>query len=123
MKRALISFAALLFVLSCSRMSTPTEPITGTGKLIVTVHEGNTSSGLANVTVEVRHEETGPIVMTAMTNNAGVAELVLPARTYWVRVVPPAGYAFADGKADLLGASIPIAAGGTAGITLSLSKL
>lgn len=122
MKRALICCTALLIVLSCSRMSSPTEPVTGTGKLVVTVHEDGSSVGIGNVTIEIRQEENGPIVMTGMTSASGVFEIFLPARTYWVRVVPPAGYSFAAGKAELLGNSIPVAAGGTSGITLSLSR-
>lgn len=123
MKKLLISSVALLLVLSCSKMSTPTEPVLGTGKLIATVTDAASHAGIPNVTVEVRHTETGPLFMTGMTNASGVSELTVPAGSYWVRVVPPAGYGFAGGKADLAGAQVPIDAGGTAGISVPLSRL
>ena len=123
MKKLLISCIALLLILSCSKMSTPTEPVLGSGKLIATVTDAASHAGIPNVTVEVRHTETSPVFMTGMTNAAGVSELTLPAGSYWVRVVPPAGYGFAGGKADLAGAQVPIGAGGTAGVTVPLSRL
>lgn len=123
MKKLLIPCVALLLVLSCSKMSTPTEPVLGTGKLIATVTDAASHAGIANVTVEVRHSETSPVFMTGMTNASGVSELTVPAGSYWVRIVPPAGYGFAGGRADLAGAQVPIDAGGTAAVTVPLSRL
>ena len=123
MKKLLISCIALLLILSCSKMSTPTEPVLGTGRLIATVTDASSHAGIPDVTVEVRHTETGPVFMTGMTNAAGVSELTVPAGSYWVRVVPPAGYGFAGGKADFAGAQVPIGAGATAGVTVPLSRL
>ena len=123
MKQLLISSVALLLVVSCSKMSTPTEPVLGTGKLIATVTDAASHAGIPNVTVEVRHTETGPLFMTGVTNASGVLELMVPAGTYWVRIVPPAGYGFADGKADFAGAQLPVNAGGASGISIPLSRL
>ncbi|HYS54483.1 MAG TPA: carboxypeptidase-like regulatory domain-containing protein [Thermoanaerobaculia bacterium] len=123
MRKVLISCVALFLALSCSKISSPTEPVLGTGKLVTTVYEATSHAGIANVTVEIRQVETGPVVVTATTNTSGVSEIAVPAGAYWIRVVPPVGYSFAGGRADLLGTQLTIGAGGTAGITIPLSKM
>ncbi|HEY8181758.1 MAG TPA: hypothetical protein VII32_05925 [Thermoanaerobaculia bacterium] len=104
-------------------MSTPTEPFLGTGRLVTTVLDAASQAGLANVTVELRHDLSGPVVMTATTNASGISDITLPAGGYWVRVVPPAGYSFAGGRAELGGVQLFIGSGGMGAVTVPLSRL
>ena len=122
MKKGL-TFCALLLAVSCSKMSSPTEPFLGTATLIITVRDAATGAGIANAAVEVRRDSAGPIVATGTTNSSGISEITLPAGSCWVRVVPPAGYSFAGGRAELLGSQLFIGSGGTGAVTVSLSKL
>jgi hypothetical protein len=121
MKRVLISWAALLVVVSCSEVSLPTEPTVTTGKVIATVRDSATGAGIANVTVEVRRSETGPLAFNGTTNASGIAEIVVPPGGYWVYVVPPAGYSY-GGFTEAKSVQLGVGAGRVAGLTVTLSK-
>jgi len=93
MRKTLMSFTALLIVVACSKMSSPTEPrSTASGSLAVTVADLSSKSGISNVTVEIRESPTGPVVLTATTDSSGAVKFNLPAGSYWIHVVEPPGY-------------------------------
>jgi hypothetical protein len=119
MKRALLPFVFLIAV-SCSKGSSPTEPAVSMGKLVTTVTES--TAGVANATIEVRQTQDGAVVASAMTNGSGVSELPLPTGSYWVRVIPPSGYAFVTVSPDLTRGPVPVGQSG-AEIRVVLAKM
>jgi hypothetical protein len=119
MKRAMLLFLVLIAV-SCSKGSSPTEPAVTMGKLVTTVTEA--SGGVANVMVEVRQTQDGPLVASAMTNASGMSELELQTGSYWVRVIPPSGYAFVTVSPDLTRGQVPVGQNG-AEIRVVLAKM
>lgn len=115
--RRLVVFPLLLLA-ACSKMSTPTEPIRGSGTLTATAVDGGSNTGIAGVTVEVRRADTDALVATLTTDASGTAKVVVPAGAYTLRIVPPNGFAVRA----VANSEVRIVTDGTAAITVILSK-
>jgi len=72
--------------------------------------------------VEIRRVDSGALVSTATTNASGISEIAVSAGAYSVRILPATGYSVAGDRAEL-DSHITVGAGGTAGVTVALSKL
>jgi hypothetical protein len=116
--RRLVVFSILLLAAACSKLSTPTEPILGSGTLTATAVDVGSNAGIAGVAVEVRRADTDPLVATLTTDASGAAQVVVPAGAYRLRIVPPNGFAVRA----VANSEVMIVSGGTAGITVILSK-
>ena len=121
MKAFLASCIALLILGSCSKAISPTEPTATNGKLIVTVVDTASGSGVAGVTVEIRKAPAGPVAFTAVTDARGTVGIVVPAGTYWVDTIVPAGYSPAASTLATQ-AQLTVRAGETAAVTISVAK-